>query len=148
MFFRREAPHIPSFEERLQSLKKLGFSTAPDTAGGVRVSRKGFGATIKDLSHGKVGIGHTGLLVGNEIAHMVNGGYQMFFGTPSGKQIAATAPQLTVLHNFDEDLREGLGLTSLYNTSLGTTSEAHMYDRVKDRDQPHGPRPWEKKVQA
>ena len=31
------------------------------------------------------------------------------------------------------DLREALG-ASLYNQSLGTTSEAHMYDRVADRD--------------
>jgi hypothetical protein len=144
MFFRREAPHVPSFDEHLQNLKKLGFTTSPDPVGGTRASRKGFAATVKDLGHGKVALGHSGLLVGNEIAHLVNAGYQQFFGTPSGKKIAALASHLTTLHDFDEDLREGLGLTSLYNLSLGTTSEAHMYDRVKDRDHQHGPAPWEK----
>jgi hypothetical protein len=68
----------------------------------------------------------------------------MFLATPSGKQLPAQASQLKGLHAFDEDLREGLGLTSLYNVALGTTSENHLYDRVTDRDKPHTPRPWEK----
>ena len=144
MFFRRETPHIPSFEERLQNLRQLGFATTPDPSGGTRASRKGFAAVVKDLGHGKVALGHSGLLAGNEIAHLVNAGYQQFFATPSGKKFPALAGQLTALHDFDEDLREGLGLTSLYNLSLGTTSEAHMYDRVKGRDLRHGPAPWEK----
>jgi hypothetical protein len=144
MFFRREVPHLSSFDEIIGNLKKLGFSTAPEPSGGVRVTRKGFGAVVKDAGKGKVDLTKAGVLVGNEIAHLVNGGYQMFLATPSGKQVPARAPQLTGLHAFDEDLREGLGLTSLYNLSLGTTSEAHLYDRVTNRDQPHGPRPWEK----
>ena len=145
MFFRREAPHVPSFEERLQNLKKLGFTTAPDPTGGTRASRKGFAATVKDLGHGKVALGHSGLLVGSEIAHLVNAGYQQFFVTPSGREIPALAAQLKALHDFDEDLREGLGLTSLYNLSLGTTSGEHLYDRVEDRDEQSRTRPWEKK---
>jgi hypothetical protein len=144
MFFRREVPHVSSFEELLGKLKKLGFSTAPEPSGGVRVTRQGFAAVVKDLAGGKVDLTKAGVLVGNEIAHLVNGGYQMFLATPSGKQLPAQASQLTGLHAFDEDLREALNLTSLYNVSLGTTSEAHLYDRVTNRDQPHGPRPWEK----
>ena len=77
---------------------------------------------------------------------VVSRGYQMFLRTPSGKEIPALADQLKKLHAFDEDLREGLGLTSLYNLSLGTTSDDHLYDRVEDRDQPHHPRPWETKA--
>jgi hypothetical protein len=144
MFFRRVVPHVNSFEEIIGNLKKLGFSSAPESSGGVRLTRSGFGAVVKDLGDGRVDLTKAGVLVGNEIAHLVNGGYQMFLATPSGKQLPARAPQLTGLHAFDEDLREGLGLTSLYNVSLGTTSEAHLYDRVTDRDHPHGPRPWEK----
>jgi hypothetical protein len=84
--------------------------------------------------------------VGSEIASLVSRGYQMFLRTPSGKEIPALADQLKTLHAFDEDLREGLGLTSLYNLSLGTTSDDHLYDRVEDRDAPHHPRPWETKA--
>jgi hypothetical protein len=144
MFFRREVPHVSSFEELIGNLKKLGFSSAPEPGGGVRATRQGFGAVLKDLGNGQVDITKAGVLVGNEIAHLVNGGFQMFLATPSGKKLPAQASQLKGLHAFDEDLREGLGLTSLYNVSLGTTSEAHLYDRVVNRDQPHAPRPWEK----
>ncbi|HEU5399797.1 MAG TPA: hypothetical protein VFU86_00495, partial [Terriglobales bacterium] len=50
------------------------------------------------------------------------------------------------LHSFTEELKEALGLTSLYNESLGTVSESYHYDRVKDRDLPEQSRPkrpWE-----
>jgi hypothetical protein len=144
MFFRREVPHVFSFEERIAGLKKLGFSTGPEPSGGVRVIRDGFGAVVKDLGNGNVDLAKAGLLIGNEIGHLVSGGYQMFLATPAGKQFPAQAFQLKGLHAFDEDLRAALGLTSLYNVGLGTTSEAHLYDRVVNRDQPHVPRPWEK----
>jgi hypothetical protein len=58
----------------------------------------------------------------------------MFFLTPSGEKSAALAEQLRELHEFLEDLREGLGHSSLYNTSLGTTNQKHLYDRVAGRD--------------
>jgi len=97
-----------------------------------------------DMANALVAIGKPGLLLGDEIAELVNAGYQMFLRTPSGREAPALAPHLKTLHAFDEDLREGLGLTSLYNLSLGTTSDAHMYDRVTDRDQGPRSRPWEK----
>jgi hypothetical protein len=146
MFFRREVPHVSSFDEHLANLKKLGFSSSAEPSGGTRVSRQGFGAVIKDMGNGKVDVAKAGVLVAHEIAHLVNGGYQMFLATPSGKQLPAQATQLKGLHAFDEDLREGLGLTSLYNVALGTTTENHLYDRVTDRDKPHAPRPWEKRL--
>jgi hypothetical protein len=40
-------------------------------------------------------------------------------------------------------LREGLGLTSLYNEALGTVSTQYLYDRVKDRDHGVPKRAWE-----
>jgi hypothetical protein len=82
--------------------------------------------------------------VGSEIAHLVHGGYQMFLQTAAGKQLPALAPHLKALHAFDEDLREGLGITSLYNESLGTTCDDHLYDRVKDRDAVAHGHPWDK----
>jgi len=53
---------------------------------------------------------------------------------------------LKALHQFSEELKEGLGLPSLYNESLGTVSEAYQYDRIQDRDKPQNARPkrpWE-----
>src|SRR5207249_7009111 len=48
--------------------------------------------------------------------------------------LPAQASHLKVLHAFDEDLREGLSLISLYNLSLGTTSDDHLYDRVRSEE--------------
>lgn len=143
MFFRREKPHQFDFDERLADLKQFGFSTASES-GGARLTRAGCGALVMDLGAGNVEIGRIGVLCGSEIGVLVNHGYQMFLRTPSGKEFPALATQLKALHAFEEDLREGLGLISPYNVSLGTTSEAHLYDRVKDRDNPHHPLPWEK----
>ncbi len=145
MFFRHEKPHQPTFDERLAGLKQFRFEVQRQGSGAL-VTRDGCGAQIEDLGEGKVKVGKAGVMVGGEIAALVHGGYQMFLRTPSGKEIPALAGQLKKLHAFDEDLREGLGLTSLYNLSLGTTADDHLYDRVEDRDRPHHPRPWETKT--
>ena len=144
MFFRNEKAKVPAIEERIAKLKEFGFASAPESGGRYRVTRNGCGAVIEDLGGGKVAIGKPGVLMGNEIAELVNAGYQMFLRTPSGREAPALAPHLKTLHAFDEDLREGLGLTSLYNLSLGTTSDAHMYDRVTDRDEGPHSHPWDK----
>ena len=71
-----------------------------------------------------------GVLVGSEIGVLLNRGYQMFLETPSGKRLPATADQLKALHEFEDDVKEALDLVNLYNTSLGTTSRKHNYDRL------------------
>lgn len=143
MFFRNQTPKIPSFDERISGLAQFSFTTQQEPGGGRRVIRKGYAAVAHDLGDGKVGLTAPGVLLGGEIAGLVNLGYEMILRTPSGKELAAQASQLQALHAFDEDLREGLGLTSLYNVALGTTTGEHLYDRVADRDQPHHHRPWE-----
>ena len=144
MFFRNRTPKVPAFDERIAGLREFGFATAPEPGGGTRVTRDGCGAVVKDLGAGKVAISKAGVLLGNEIALLVNLGYQMILRAPSGKEAPALSTHLTKLHAFEEDLREGLGLTSLYNVALGTTSDEHLYDRVVARDLPPQPQPWRK----
>jgi hypothetical protein len=110
------------------------------------VTREGYGAIVEEVAPGNIRLDREGLMAGDEIAELVNAGYQMFFGTPSGRELPALASQLKALHDFDEDLREGLGLASLYNLSLGTVSGEHLYDRVEDRDEHRQARPWEKRT--
>jgi hypothetical protein len=142
MFFRREKAHEPTFDERISGLAHLKFDVKRESAGKVRVTRGGCGAIVEDAT--PIKIGKAGVLVGDEIAMLVSRGYQMFLRTPSGREIPALATHLQRLHDFDEDLREGLGLTSLYNLSLGTTSDEHLYDRVEDRDEGPHAAPWQK----
>ena len=148
MFFKREKPHVWTFEERLARLKDLGFEVKADGPGKARILRNGYAAVVEHAEAGALHMGKAGVVAGSEIATLVHGGYQLFFHTPSGRELPALAPQLKALHAFDEDLREGLGLTSLYNVSLGTTCEDHLYDRVQDRDAPKHLRPWETKAPA
>ena len=74
-----------------------------------------------------------GLALGGEIAVLVDGGFQKFFRTPSGRTRPALAEDLRALHAFEEDLKEVLGLKSLYNESLGTVSTFYQYDRLQGR---------------
>ncbi len=44
---------------------------------------------------------------------LVDGGYQKFFRTPNGKRKPALAEELKAIQDFQEYLKEALGLTSL-----------------------------------
>jgi len=107
------------------------------------VSRDGFAIDLKDNAGVPQPVAPAGITMRDEIGSLVDGGYQKFFRTPSGKKKPALADDLKGLHGFEEDVREGLGLTSLYNESLGTVSTFYLYDRVKDRDSGHVKRVWE-----
>ena len=74
-----------------------------------------------------------GWLLGGEIARLVDKGYQKFLKTTK-LEIPATADHLHAIHEFGEELKEAAGATSLYNESLGTTSDRYVYDRVKGRE--------------
>ena len=143
MFFRRAKPRVLSFDDRLQAAQQAGFTVQRDASGQALVSRGGVGAIIREVPGDTPQVGKAGLPVGKELATLVDAGFQKFFATPSGQKIPALAPQLKAVHAFTEDLREALGTDSYYNTSLGTTSTAHLYDRVKDRDRGVPKRPWE-----
>jgi hypothetical protein len=145
MFFRREKPKTFSFSERINALKEAGFSTETLPDGRVRISKHGVAAAIGDEGKNQPEIERAGVLIGGQIAILVAGGYQEFLEVPDGRRFPATAEQLKQLHEFEEDLKAALGLTDLYNTSLGTTSTKHMYDRVYKRDLGQQPKPWEKK---
>ncbi len=74
-----------------------------------------------------------GWLLNGQIARIVDRGYQKFLKTPK-LEIPATADHLRAIHEFSEELKEAAGATSLYNESLGTTSDRYVYDRVKGRE--------------
>ncbi len=85
-----------------------------------------------------------GIVIGQEIARLVDGGYQKFIMTPSGKKRAALAGDLRAIHEFDEDLRAALGMEGKFNLSLGTVSNQYIYDRVEERDETAPKEPWKK----
>jgi len=78
-------------------------------------------------------LSHPGWVLNGEISTLLDRGYQKFLKT-SRLEIPATADKLRAIHEFTEELNEATGATTLYNQSLGTTSDVYMYDRVKGRD--------------
>jgi hypothetical protein len=137
-----------TFEDALAYLREHGFDVleAPGTKARVFLKKYNVSAAIEKDDKGGVKIfAYPGYLVGSEISKLVNKGYQQFLKT-SKAEIPATADHLKALHAFSEELKEALGLPSLYNESLGTVSESYQYDRIVDRDKAtpeRKKRPWE-----
>ena len=138
-----------TFEEAVQYLRDHGFDLieAPGTQGRVFARKYNVSAAIqKDGDDGVKIFAYPGYVIGGEISKLINRGYQQVLKT-SKTEVAATADHLKSLQQFSEELKEALGLPSLYNESLGTVSEAYQYDRIVDRDKPvpeRPKRPWEK----
>jgi hypothetical protein len=143
MFFRRRRPRTPTFADRLEDLRKKGFTVTPLAGGTVRAIRGNCAVDLKEEGGQARGAGLAGILLCGEIGVLVDEGFQKFFRAPSGRKKPALAEELQALHEFEEDLKEGLGQESYYNESLGTVSTFYAYDRVKDRDQGVPKRAWE-----
>jgi hypothetical protein len=143
MFFRHVRPKVLSFEDHLAKARTAGF-TVQSAGSSTRIERNGIACVARPGS-GDVPLitERAGVMMGNEIGTLVDGGYQKFFLTPSGKRKPALAEELKAIQDFQEDLKEALGLTSLYNESLGTVSNKYLYDRVEGRDQAPVHKPWQ-----
>ena len=133
----------PSFQERVNTLEGAGFTVTAQAGGAVRVSRGVCAVDLKEANGALQVEDRAGVAMAGEIAVLVDGGFQKFFRAPSGKKKPALADELKALHDFEADLKERLGLTSLYNEGLGTVSTLYQYDRVKDRDGGVPKRIWE-----
>ena len=143
MFFRRQQPKQITFDQRMEELRRAGFTLTSTAGGRIMVTRDGCGAILEKAGETPRVVERAGIVMDGGIAKLVDGGFQKFFLAPDGRKKPALAPELKALHEFQEDLREALGLVSLYNESLGTVSTQYLYDRVKDRDRGVPKRPWQ-----
>ena len=140
-----------SYEDAVSWFRSHGFDVveAPGASNRVFLRKYKVSAAIERGADGGVKIfAYPGYLIGGEISKLVDHGYQKVLRT-SKADCAATADHLKALHDFSEELKEGIGATSLYNESLGTVSESYMYDRVRGRDLPESERPkrpWQDNV--
>jgi hypothetical protein len=143
-------PARQSFDQILETLRGHGFTVSASSGipGGMLVSKAGAAAVLvpsRDGDQGPVAFGERpGILVRGEVARLLDRGYQKFIKTPQ-YELPAAASQLHSIHTFSEELTQLTGGTSLYNESLGTTSDLYEYDRLSGREV-EGPaprRPWE-----
>jgi hypothetical protein len=144
MFFRREQPKEITFDQRMAALRKAGFTVTPADGARVRVGRDCYAAVLENVPGAQPRVVEpAGIVMPGGIGKLVDGGFQKFFLAPGGQKKPALASELRDIHEFEEDLREALGLVSLYNESLGTVSTEYLYDRVQGRDRGVPKRPWE-----
>jgi hypothetical protein len=140
----REVPGVANRGVANQGIANQGVESR------VLVQKYGAGAILtrstppslspKDRTHPAAWVEKPGLLVGGEVATLLDRGYQKFWKT-ARVEVPATADSLKAVHRFAEELREVIGEPSLYNESLGTTSGVYLYDRVQARDLPPAERP-------
>lgn len=139
-----------SYADAVSWFRDHGFDIleAPATSNRIFLKKYNVSAAIERAPDGNAKIfAYPGYLVGGEISKLVDRGYQKFLKN-SKTEIPATADHLTAMHHFSEELKEGIGATSLYNESLGTVSESYQYDRIEDRDKVENERPkrpWQEK---
>ncbi len=140
-----------SVANAITSLRERSFDVT-ETPVGIRVQKYGCAAVLfphEGMTPDTVGAifayrERPGVVVAGEIARLLDRGYQKFLQV-SRYELPATAEQLRAIHRFTEELTIVTGGVSLYNESLGTTSDLYQYDRVKGREAAgDGPaRPWE-----
>lgn len=137
----------PNFDQTLENLRAHSFDVAPfpGVAGGVLVSKHGAGAVLVPGKDTPVAFWERpGAVFGGQVARLLDRGYQKFLKTPS-YEFPATVTQLQAIHLFSEELSLLIGTISLYNESLGTTSDLYQYDRLQGRESttPEPVQPWE-----
>ena len=127
----------PTFQDVLSTLGTQHFDVAPASQGsrsGYQVRKYGCAAEIAQAKDGSVELlSKPGWLLNGQIASLVDKGYQKFLKT-SALEIPATADALKAIHTFSEELKQATGATSLFNESLGTTSDRYLYDGVAGRE--------------
>jgi hypothetical protein len=145
----RRKSRNPNFNQTLETLRAHFFDLAPaiEIPGGVLISKRGAGAVLVAARNTEAPAAFAvppGAIVEGEVGRLVDRGYQKFIKT-SQFESPATASQLHAIHLFTEELKQLTGSVSLYNESLGTTSDSHWYDRLKGREaaQLEARRPWE-----
>jgi hypothetical protein len=140
---------MKSYEDAVAWFREHGFDVmeAPGTTNRLFLKKYNCSAAIERTEDGGVKVfAYPGYLINGEISKLVDHGYQKVLKTTKA-EVAATADHLKALHQFTEELKEGIGTISLYNEGLGTVSESYMYDRVRGRDLPEADRPkrpWQK----
>ena len=127
-----------TFSDALEYLAGHQFDVSSSREGSAtkafQVRKYGCAAEIAAAADGTTLIlARPGWVLAGQISRIVDRGYQKFLKTPK-LEIPATADHLRAIHGFSEELKEAAGSNSLYNESLGTTSDRYVYDRVKGRE--------------
>src|SRR5580692_58592 len=135
----------PTFDQALDILRAHSFEVTAYTgaANGTLAAKHGAAAVLvpgRDKDEPVAFAIHPGILVRGEVGRLLDRGYQKFIKTHQ-YELPATASELHAIHTFSEELTKLIGGESLYNQSLGTTSDLYEYDRLRGREEDEVPAP-------
>jgi hypothetical protein len=136
----------PNFDQMLEILRTHGFevSSFAGVPAGMLVAKHGAAAVLVPVADSPAAYyERPGALICGQVARLVDRGYQKFLVT-SQFEVPASAASLQAIHLFGEELKQLTGGISLYNESLGTTSDLYLYDRLEGREaeKPVPAAPW------
>ena len=104
----------PTFDQALEALRTHGFAVAPfpGIPNGQLVSKSGVAAVLvparNEYSGSAAFAEHPGILVGGQVARLLDRGYQKFIKT-SQYELPASAAELHAIHAFTEELTQLTG---------------------------------------
>ena len=117
-----------------KQFEQSGFVVSDDQTDKIEVKKDGFVAFLRKQAGKLVYLAPPFLVVHGINCELEDRGYQKFwYSKPEGKRFPIRKVDLEILHRFDEEVRHILGLTSLYNESLGSTNARTAYDRLTGR---------------
>jgi hypothetical protein len=117
-----------------KQFKQAGFVVGNAQGGRIEVKKLGCVAYLGKEGGKAVYLAPPYFVVRGINCELEDRGYQKFwYAKAEGKRFPIRKVDLEVLHRFDEEVRYILGLTSLYNESLGSTNARTVYDRLTGR---------------
>jgi hypothetical protein len=117
-----------------KQFEQAGFVAANDSSGRIELRKSGCVAFLEKQGGKLIYSGPPSLVVHGINCELEDRGYQKFwYAKAEDKRFPIRKVDLGILHRFDEEVRYILGLTSLYNESLGSTNARTVYDRLTGR---------------
>jgi len=128
------ATATPTAQDIQRQFEQAGFAVSGAQPGKIEVKKNGYVAYLERKGDKWTYPGPPYLVVHGINCELEDQGYQKFwYSKPEGKRFPIRKVELEILHHFDEEVRYILGLTSLYNESLGSTNARTVYDRLTGR---------------
>ena len=117
-----------------KQFEQAGFVVAENQPGTLELKKIGCVAYLQKQGGKLTYSGPPYLVIHGINCELEDRGYQKFwYSKADGRRFPIRKVELEVLHRFDEEIRYILGLTSLYNESLGSTNARTVYDRLTGR---------------
>jgi hypothetical protein len=128
------ATETAAAQDTQKQFEQAGFAVNGAQPGRIEVKKIGCVAFLEKKGARWIYSGPPYLVVHGINCELEDQGYQKFwYSKPDGKRFPIRKIDLEILHRFDEEVRYILGLTSLYNESLGSTNARTVYDRLTGR---------------